>query len=105
MGQVMVPLVRQGWVDSAPGPTGGYRLTVDPADVSVLDVIEAVEGPTDSGRCVVAGGPCGPDRYCALHEAWTRARTLLADRLAGSSVADVARDVSIELDRGGTNHG
>ena len=98
MAQVMVPLVRQGWVDSAPGPTGGYRPTVDLARISVLDVIEAVEGPTDTGRCVVADGRCGGERYCALHEAWTRARTVLAQHLADTPVASVASEISITLD-------
>ena len=105
MAQVMVPLVRQGWVDSAPGPTGGYQLTADLADMSVLDVIEAVEGPTDSGRCVVADGPCGGDGFCALHEAWTRARTLLAQHLAATPVAAVASEVSTEHGGGGADDG
>ena len=55
--QVLHPLVRQGWVRSDPGPAGGYSLAVDLTSVSVLAVIEAVEGPTDSGRCVLADRP------------------------------------------------
>ena len=51
--QVLGPLVRAGWVQSDPGPTGGYRSQVDVGDVSVLQVIEAVDGATDVGRCVV----------------------------------------------------
>src|SRR5689334_10773782 len=57
--QVMNPLVQQGWVRSDPGPTGGYAADFEPADVSVLAVIEAVEGPVDTGRCVLE------DRSCA----------------------------------------
>ena len=40
--QVIGPLVKAGWVRSDPGPAGGYALTGSPADVSVLDVIEAI---------------------------------------------------------------
>jgi Rrf2 family protein len=105
MAQVMVPLVRRGWVDSAPGPNGGYLLGADLAELSVLDVIEAVEGPTDTGRCVVADGPCGGDGFCALHDAWARARAMLAEHLAATPVAEVAAGMSIEPTTGGDDDG
>jgi Rrf2 family protein len=87
MAQVMTPLVRAGWVESSPGPTGGYQLLVDLDHVSVLEVVEVVEGPTDNGQCVVAGA-CGDEGYCALHAAWTEARRTLSVHLANTSVAD-----------------
>jgi Rrf2 family protein len=88
--QVLTPLVRSGWVRSDPGPTGGYSLTVDLADVSVLAVIEAVEGPTDSGRCVLLDRPCDERRTCALHVPWLRARSHLLRELAAVAIADTA---------------
>src|SRR5262245_494536 len=57
--QVVGPLVKRGWVRSDPGPRGGYSAVVALERVSVLDVIEAIDGPTDVGQCVVADGPCG----------------------------------------------
>ncbi len=86
--QVMTPLVRAGWVSSDPGPTGGYSLTVDLADVSVLAVIEAIEGPTETGLCVLADRPCDETGSCALHVPWQRARDGLLRELAAVSVAD-----------------
>lgn len=80
--QVMMPLVQRGWVQSDPGPTGGYRRVVELTSVSMLDVIEAVEGPTVTGKCVLRGGPCPTDENCALHDAWMRARSALLDELA-----------------------
>jgi Rrf2 family protein len=86
--QVLHPLVRQGWVRSEPGPSGGYSLTVGLGEVSVLAVIEAIEGPTLSGRCVLADRPCDAIGTCALHVPWMRARSLLLSELAATSVAD-----------------
>ena len=80
--QVMAPLVRSGWVRSDPGPTGGYEMATKVDDISMLDVIEAIEGPTVNGRCVLRGGPCPADQNCALHDAWLRARGALLDELA-----------------------
>jgi Rrf2 family transcriptional regulator, iron-sulfur cluster assembly transcription factor len=88
--QVLTPLVRAGWVRSEPGPSGGYVLAVDLDAVTVLAVIEAVEGPTDSGRCVLADRACNVSGTCALHVAWMRARSQLLDELNAVSVADAS---------------
>jgi Rrf2 family protein len=86
--QVVGPLVKAGWVVSEPGPTGGYRLAVPVGSLSVLDVVEAVDGPTDNGRCVVADRPCGRGPECALHGAWARARKELVASLGRMAVTD-----------------
>lgn len=88
--QVMGPLVKEGWVHSVPGPTGGYELLVDVDAMSVLDVVEAVDGPTDSGRCVVADRACDATAPCALHVAWGSARRELVSSLAAMSVGTLA---------------
>jgi Rrf2 family protein len=88
--QVMTPLVHQGWVRSEPGPSGGYSLGRDLAEVSVLDVIEAIEGATDTGRCVLADRPCDTEGTCALHVPWSRARAQLLGELGRTSVADAS---------------
>ncbi len=90
MAHVMSALVSRGWVTSDPGRNGGYRLVVGLDDISVLDLVEAVEGPTDTGRCVVGDRPCGETGSCALHDAWMQARAVLTSRLAATSIADVA---------------
>lgn len=84
--QAVAPLVKAGWVRSDPGPTGGYRLAVDLSTISVLEVIEAVEGATDDGRCVVADRPCDPAHPCSLHLAWQRARNELEHTLRSTSL-------------------
>ncbi len=88
--QVMGPLVRAGWVRSAPGPTGGYELLVALGTLTVLEVIEQIDGPTDTGRCVVAERRCDADEPCALHVAWARARSELRSSLAGLTLDDLA---------------
>lgn len=88
--QVMSPLVRCGWVTSDPGPTGGYRTTVDVDTLNVLEVVEAVDGPTDTGRCVVMDKPCDGVAPCALHFAWARARDELMTALRSMPLSAVA---------------
>ena len=89
--QVLQPLVRAGWVASEPGPTGGYRCLVGLDEVSVLEVIEAVDGATDVGRCVAADRPCRAAEPCVLHTAWGRARSELVGALRATPMSGVSR--------------
>ena len=88
--QVVGPLVKAGWVRSDPGPTGGYSLLASPEEVTLLDVVEAIDGPTDTGRCIVADMACGRGEVCALHSAWSRARDELMASMSAVSIADIA---------------
>jgi Rrf2 family protein len=94
MPQVVSPLVRTGWVSSDPGPTGGYSLRADPAQITVLDVIEAIEGATDTTTCVLADRPCSEQGTCALHLPWSRAREQLLGGMRSVTVADLAAEVT-----------
>ncbi|HEY5155589.1 MAG TPA: Rrf2 family transcriptional regulator [Acidimicrobiales bacterium] len=89
LSQVVAPLAAQGWVRSEPGPTGGYVATVDLDRVSVLDVIEAVEGPTDTGRCVLEDKACAIGHTCALHVPWLQARAHLLSDLADTPLSSI----------------
>lgn len=90
--QVMGPMVKRSWVRSDPGPSGGYSLVVLPADISVLDVVELIDGPTDLGKCVVADRGCGIEDPCAMHLPWSRARSELMHSLSEISIADLRRN-------------
>jgi Rrf2 family protein len=101
--QVMGPLVKAGWVRSDPGPLGGYAPRVGLDEVSVLDVIEAVDGATDAGRCVVENRACDPATPCVLHDAWGRARdelTRTLDATPLSALGPVATSASAVAVRG-----
>lgn len=86
--QVLNSLVQAGWIDSKRGPSGGYSLAADPRSVTILEVIEAIEGPIDDGRCVLVGGPCGTADVCSIHEAWREARFALRAAFAGIPVVE-----------------
>ena len=86
--QIMSPLVRQGWVTSTPGPGGGYRLDTALEDITVLELIETMEGATDTRTCVLSGETCDASNPCALHHAWSQARDALLAELASMSIAD-----------------
>ena len=86
--QVMQPLTQIGWVTSLSGPTGGYSLAVSLQDKSMLELIELMEGETNTGRCVLRSGECTARQTCALHEPWTAARKALTASLDRIPISD-----------------
>lgn len=95
--QILADLVRAGLATSRAGREGGYRLSRDPSEVSVLEVIEASEGPLQAERCALGDGPCRWDAVCPLHETWSAATVALRELLSATTLAEVAaRDVAIE---------
>jgi Rrf2 family transcriptional regulator, iron-sulfur cluster assembly transcription factor len=89
--QVLTDLQHAGLVEAAPGRAGGYRLSRDPTSVSLLDVIEAVEGDSRRQSCVLRGGPCGHDGHCDVHELFFEGQEALLSTFAGASLADLAQ--------------
>jgi Rrf2 family transcriptional regulator, iron-sulfur cluster assembly transcription factor len=87
--QILAQLVREGIVTSTAGPRGGYGLLRDPADLTLLDVVTAVEGAHEDADCVLRGGPCRWDDCCAVHVPWSRAKQAMLDELAATSFASL----------------
>jgi len=79
---VLRPLVQAGWIESQPGPAGGYRLATDLDRRSLLELIELTEGLHDLRRCALRGSDCDDLNPCALHDTWVRVREELLSRLA-----------------------
>ena len=90
LAQVVAPLARRGWITSQPGRAGGYELAAEAENLSVLDIIEAVEGPTDTETCVMREGECSASDPCATHEAWSRAVTALVNELEATPLSIVS---------------
>jgi Rrf2 family iron-sulfur cluster assembly transcriptional regulator len=91
---IMAPLTRAGWVSSVSGPHGGYVIAVDLEDISLLSLIEAVEGPIDDSRCLHLGPIHASGVTCALHGPWTKARRAMLIELEATHLGDVISMVS-----------
>jgi Rrf2 family protein len=89
---VLRELMVAGLVTSRPGPTGGFGLARPPEEITVLQIVEALEGPLRSAECALRGGPCHWDDVCALHWVWSSARNALCEELDGATLARVATD-------------
>ena len=79
--QIMAPMVRVGWIRTTPGPHGGYHLGSTGSLLTLLDLVEVVDGPLEDGTCFVRNGRCTPEDRCALHDVATEVRRTLVELL------------------------
>jgi Rrf2 family iron-sulfur cluster assembly transcriptional regulator len=79
--KVFQSLVQAGFLEAVRGPGGGYVLADDPATISVLDVIRAVDGEDTFEGCLLGLPECGSGHPCPLHELWAKTKQELLDKL------------------------
>jgi len=98
--QVMAEVVRSGIAEARRGRSGGYRLGREASTVSVLDVVEAVEGDVSRRACVLRNAPCGGDGACDVHGVFSAAQDALLAELRAASIASLVGDGGGAVGRG-----
>jgi Rrf2 family protein len=97
--QILATLVRYEILASLAGPAGGYKLRRPPAAISLLDIVEIVEGPVSADECILGGGSCNWVTVCPLHQFWSEAKSAFAHHLATITFDELAR-VDAEIRQG-----
>lgn len=89
MPEIMRDLGKAGLVVTTRGFGGGVRLALEPEDVTVRAVVEALEGPLVIFRCLSNPGRCPADENCAVQEMWSQAQEEMAGVLERTTLADL----------------
>lgn len=90
--QILADLVHAGLASSKAGRDGGYRLRRSPAEISLLELVEAAEGPLCPDDCAAVDGACPLDATCPLRATWQRAVEALRSVLATTTLEDLSGD-------------
>jgi Rrf2 family protein len=90
---ILSDLARAGFVAGRKGAGGGMRLTRRPEEITLLSVIESVEGSVDLSLCTTEPDYCRFAEDCAMHQVWLDAEDLLKGFLAAHTLADLASGV------------
>lgn len=88
--QLFSRLRKNGLVDSARGPGGGYRLSRRASEICVADVITAVDEKVDAMRCAGKGN-CHENGKCLTHELWCNLSNQIYDFLKGIDLAQLVQ--------------
>lgn len=98
-------MTRAGLLESVPGPRGGYRLAAPADEITLLDIVEAIDGREPAFTCTEIrrrGPTAAPASWyrlpCGIHAAMDRADEAWRDQLRRTTLADLARGVLTDVD-------
>lgn len=87
--KVLKPLAAAGLVAGYRGANGGYRLARAAAEINLIEIVEAMEGPLAMTECSVHDGQCGIEASCGVRANWRRINDVVADTLREVSLAQM----------------
>src|ERR1035438_8647960 len=91
LAKILQQLARKGLLRSSKGPTGGFALRVDPSEIRLLDIVEALDGLAPYQQCASGLSECNDDMPCSMHDSWVALRSRIMDYLGKNSIADLAK--------------
>jgi Rrf2 family protein len=92
MAKVLQKLARQTLVVAKHGSSGGYMLAKEPAKISALEVITAIDGPVLITSCVTSHGNCDATDRCSIKEPLQRVNESILGVLSTVSIAQLSED-------------
>lgn len=90
--KILQPLIHGGLVMSKRGVAGGFRLARDPEEITIWDVMKAVEEPLALNVCLTHENPCDRVVYCPVHDMWVEVRDTMEKIFSRKSLAQIAKE-------------
>jgi FeS assembly SUF system regulator len=87
--KVLKPLAHAGLVESFRGSNGGYRLAKPAEKISLIQIVEAIEGPLGVTECSGEHSTCEIEAHCGVRGNWRHINDVVADALRGVSLAQM----------------
>jgi FeS assembly SUF system regulator len=87
--KVLKPLAHAGLVESFRGSNGGYRLARPASAISLIEIVEAIEGPVGMTECSGEHSSCELESHCGVRGNWRHINDVVADALRGVSLAQM----------------
>lgn len=87
--KILKSLAREGLLASHRGSKGGYSLSRRPEEITVTEMITALEGPIGLTRCTLDSGGCVQEANCHVREPWQRINQAVREALVKITLADL----------------
>ena len=94
LAKLLQQLARSGILVSVKGPKGGFGLARPPKEISLLEVVTAIDGEDGFMRCAMGLAECTDTAPCPLHDTWKPLRDQILDYMAGRSLANLAEAIT-----------
>jgi FeS assembly SUF system regulator len=89
--KILKVLARHGLLEAHRGVKGGFTLARRPEEVTVADVVSALEGPIGVTECTAHAGSCGLERICVVRSNWRTINRAVIEALRKVTLAEMAR--------------
>ena len=89
--KLLKPLAQAGLVSSLRGARGGYRLSRGAAEITLIEIVEAMEGPLAMTECSQHDSHCGIADQCGVRANWRLINDVVADALRGVTLTQMLR--------------
>ncbi|UCC95772.1 MAG: RrF2 family transcriptional regulator [Candidatus Omnitrophota bacterium] len=89
LSQIIIPLKAKGFVRSGRGMRGGYMLAQDPQQITVAEIVEALEGNFDIVECVDRPSVCRRASLCVARDIWVTLKEKMYDTLRSITLQDL----------------
>lgn len=84
--KILQSLTESGIINSRKGRVGGFTLGKSPDQITLLDIVEAIDGLEVFNNCVLGFPECSPENPCPLHDKWGKLRTQAYNMLADETI-------------------
>lgn len=91
VGKILKALAQKGLLLSHRGAKGGYSLSRHPSQISIAEIIAALEGPIAMTECNIHMGGCSLESFCMARSNWQRINQAVGEALQGISLEDMSR--------------
>jgi Rrf2 family protein len=91
LSKILQNLVRMQVLESRKGSKGGFRLARDPDQITLYEIVNAIENLGQTRRCLLGQAECSDERACPLHDFWVKQTTSYLDTLQRTSLGDLVR--------------
>jgi Rrf2 family protein len=88
--KIFQQISRAGLTESVSGPRGGYRLARPANTIRLIDIVEALEGPSLTGCCLLSVGTCADQNACGVRDKIQQAELAFHQVFAGETIASLA---------------
>jgi Rrf2 family protein len=96
LAKILQQLARKGFLRSSKGPTGGFSLRMPAKEVSLLTIVDSVDGLTDYERCPAGLAECNDQAPCGMHDSWKGLRNRIMEYLEHTSIEDLANSLELK---------
>jgi len=91
--KILQKLTSAGIMASHKGPKGGVSMGRNPATISLLDIITAIDGPELLNECILGLKGCGHERPCPMHNRWLDIRNDLTKLFTERNLANASEEI------------